>query len=196
MITFWAPILSKAASVRLRAVPNSSAFQRTFATTRLLAQPQQRVSKVFESASSAVADICSGSTILSSGFGLCGVAGKVYALPCQVYRMLVQTMLTRSIPETLIQALSQRGKGSLHSLTAISNNAGTQGGSGLSLLTEGGQLSRLVLPHLGNNKLLEKIYLSGEIAIELCPQGTLPERLRAGGAGIPAFFTPTGARRS
>ncbi|XHG06344.1 hypothetical protein AWENTII_009549 [Aspergillus wentii] len=96
-------------------------------------------SKLFKNADEAVADLKSGSTLLSSGFGLCGVA------------------------ETLISAIHRRG------------------------------VNRLILSYLGNNKALEKKYLTGNIAIELCPQGTLAERLRAGGAGIPAFFTPTGA---
>ena len=85
---------------------------------------------------------------------------------------------------------------SLHSLTAVSNNAGQEGKGGLALLTSNGQVSRLVLSFLGNNKVLEKKYLAGDIAIELCPQGTLAERIRAAGAGIPAFFTPTAARES
>ncbi|PWY96781.1 succinyl-CoA:3-ketoacid-coenzyme A transferase 1 [Aspergillus sclerotioniger CBS 115572] len=126
-------------------------------------------SKLFKNADAAVADLKSGSTILSSGFGLCGVA------------------------ETLISALHRRGAADLHSLTAVSNNAGAAGKGGLSSLTEAGQVNRLILSYLGNNKALEKKYLTGNIAIELCPQGTLAERLRAGGAGIPAFFTPTGA---
>jgi 3-oxoacid CoA-transferase len=84
----------------------------------------------------------------------------------------------------------------LHSLTAVSNNAGAPGKGGLATLAQAGQLNRLILSYLGNNKDLEKKYLNGDIAVELCPQGTLAERLRAGGAGIPAFFTPTGARES
>lgn len=102
-------------------------------------------------------------------------------------------MLTR-IKETIIEALHRRGAESLHSLTAVSNNAGLEGKGGLSLLTKAGQVDELILSYLGNNKALEKKYLSGGVAIELCPQGTLAERLRAGGAGIPAFYTPTGAR--
>jgi 3-oxoacid CoA-transferase len=90
--------------------------------------------------------------------------------------------------------MERRGIDSLHSLTAVSNNAGASGEGGLSPLTRSGQIDRCILSYLGNNKLLEKKYLEGHIAIELCPQGTLAERLRAGGAGIPAFFTPTGAR--
>lgn len=107
--------------------------------------------------------------LLSSGFGLCGVA------------------------ETLITALHRRGKENLHSLTAVSNNAGVEGKGGLSVLTKEGQVDRLILSYLGSNKILEKKYLTGQIAIELCPQGTLAERLRSAGSGIPAFYTPTGA---
>ncbi|KAF2011163.1 3-oxoacid CoA-transferase [Aaosphaeria arxii CBS 175.79] len=123
-------------------------------------------SKLFKSADEAVADIRSGSTVLSAGFGLCGIA------------------------ETLIRAIRDRGP-SLHSLTAVSNNAGIEGVGGLALLTNTGQVNKLILSFLGNNKALEKQYLSGKITIELCPQGTLAERIRAAGAGIPAFYTPT-----
>jgi 3-oxoacid CoA-transferase len=98
--------------------------------------------------------------------------------------------------ETIIAAISRRGKDSLHSLTAVSNNAGTANGGGLSPLVESGQVDRFILSFLGNNKALEKKYLAGEIAIELCPQGTIAERIRVGGAGIPAFFTPTGVSKS
>lgn len=133
--------------------------------------PTRGGSKLFRDADAAVADVKSGSTILSSGFGLCGVA------------------------ETLITALHRRGKDSLHSLTAVSNNAGVEGKGGLSVLTKEGQVNRLVLSYLGSNKVLEKKYLTGDIAIELCPQGTLAERIRSAGAGIPAFFTATGARK-
>lgn len=91
--------------------------------------------------------------------------------------------------------MHRRGPEQLHSLTAVSNNAGAAGKGGLSTLSQAGQIDRLILSYLGNNKALEKKYLSGKIAIELCPQGTLAERLRAGGAGIPAFFTPTGVRK-
>lgn len=95
--------------------------------------------------------------------------------------------------ETLISAIHRRGADKVHSLTAVSNNAGA-GRGGLAKLSESGQVNRLILSYLGNNKDLEKKYLNGDIAVELCPQGTIAERLRAGGAGIPAFFTPTGAR--
>ncbi|RMZ73079.1 Succinyl- :3-ketoacid-coenzyme A transferase [Pyrenophora seminiperda CCB06] len=124
-------------------------------------------SKLFKDADEAVADVQSGSTVLSAGFGLCGVA------------------------DTLIGAMQKRGSQSLHSLTAVSNNAGIEGKGGLALLTQSGQVSKLIISFLGNNKALEKQYLSGGIEIELCPQGTLAERIRAGGAGIPAFYTPT-----
>ena len=81
-------------------------------------------------------------------------------------------------------------------MTAVSNNAGIEGKGGLSVLAKSGQVSNLILSYLGNNKALEKAYLTGRVSIELCPQGTLAERLRAAGAGIPAFYTPTGARKS
>ncbi|KAK5653762.1 hypothetical protein OQA88_7919 [Cercophora sp. LCS_1] len=125
-------------------------------------------SKLYKSADEAVADIQSGSVILSSGFGLCGIAS------------------------TLISALRRRGPDSLHSLTAVSNNAGAEGRGGLALLTENGQVDRMIMSFLGANKTLERQYLTGKIAVELCPQGTLAERIRAAGSGIPAFFTPTG----
>ena len=125
-------------------------------------------SKFFPSVDEAVADIKSGSIVLSAGFGLCGTA------------------------ETIIAAMARRGVEDLHSLTAVSNNAGTAIGGGLSPLIQAGQVSRAICSFLGNNKALEKKYLTGEIAIELTPQGTLAEKLRCGGAGIPAFFTPTG----
>ncbi|KAL4911766.1 hypothetical protein BDW62DRAFT_45735 [Aspergillus aurantiobrunneus] len=126
-------------------------------------------SKLFKSADEAVADLKSRSTILSSGFGLCGVA------------------------DTIISAIGRRGAENINSITAISNNAGAPGKGGLSILTQSGQVNRLIISYLGNNKALEQKYLTGNIAIELCPQGTLAERLRAGGAGIPAFYTATGA---
>ncbi|ROV88195.1 hypothetical protein VSDG_09268 [Cytospora chrysosperma] len=122
--------------------------------------PERRESKLFPDADTAVADVQSGSTILSSGFGLCGVA------------------------ETLITALHRRGRDSLHSLTAVSNNAGVEGKGGLSTLTKGGQVDRLVLSYLGSNKVLERKYLTGEIAIELyslLQEGKIPHRLDASG---------------
>ncbi|GJN72087.1 succinyl-CoA:3-ketoacid-coenzyme A transferase subunit A [Purpureocillium lilacinum] len=174
------PALVCRVAVRLSVAPGvktagpAMAARRTFLTTTIrLSQPSsssaRKDSKVLGTADEAVADVRSGSVLLSSGFGLCGVA------------------------ETLIQALHRRGVDELHSLTAVSNNAGMEGLGGLSSLTKAGQVNRLILSYLGNNKALERKYLTGELAVELCPQGTLAERLRAGGAGIPAFFTPTGA---
>ncbi|KAH6603293.1 hypothetical protein Trco_008068 [Trichoderma cornu-damae] len=152
---------SRASSPRIRFLSTTSVR---------LSQPQTRPkSKLYESADAAVADVKSGSIVLSSGFGLCGIA------------------------ETLIQALHRRGRDSLHSLTAVSNNAGLEGRGGLSSLTESGQISNLILSYTGGNKVIENGYIDGKLAVELCPQGTLAERLRAAGAGIPAFYTPTGA---
>ncbi|KAK4172202.1 putative succinyl-CoA:3-ketoacid-coenzyme A transferase [Triangularia setosa] len=133
-----------------------------------VSEPKRRGSKVWASVDEAVADIKSGSVLLSAGFGLCGVAS------------------------TLIAALRRRGPESLHSLTAVSNNAGAEGRGGLALLTENGQVDRMIMSYLGANKKLERQYLTGQIAVELCPQGTIAERIRAAGSGIPAFFTPTG----
>jgi 3-oxoacid CoA-transferase len=73
----------------------------------------------------------------------------------------------------------------------VSNNSGVAGKGGLSKLAEDGQCTRLIMSFVGNNKVLENKYLSGDLAIELCPQGTLAEKIRAAGAGIPAFYTPT-----
>ena len=105
-----------------------------------------------------------GMTIMSGGFGLCG------------------------LPENLILSLRDSG---VKNLTVISNNAGTEG-HGLGLLLETKQISKAISSYVGENKLFEKQYLSKEIELEFNPQGTLAERIRAGGAGIPAFFTATG----
>ncbi|KAM0259729.1 hypothetical protein ACHAQJ_003163 [Trichoderma viride] len=152
-----------------KARPARARFLSTTAIRLSQAQQTRPKSKVYESADAAVADVKSGSVVLSSGFGLCGIA------------------------ETLIQALHRRGRESLNSLTAVSNNAGLEGRGGLSSLTESGQINNLILSYTGGNKILEKGYIEGKLSVELCPQGTLAERLRAAGAGIPAFFTPTGA---
>ncbi|AEO68111.1 uncharacterized protein THITE_2117485 [Thermothielavioides terrestris NRRL 8126] len=162
---------SRAASgFRLHLAGRQHSFFSQSATRRSVAAPavDRGGSKLWESADEAVADIKSGSVLLSSGFGLCGVAS------------------------TLIGALRRRGPESLHSLTAVSNNAGVEGKGGLALLTENGQVDRMIMSYLGSNKTLERQYLTGKIAVELCPQGTLAERIRAAGSGIPAFFTPTG----
>ncbi|KAI1299548.1 succinyl-CoA:3-ketoacid-coenzyme A transferase [Xylaria venustula] len=149
-----------------RSVTSRSFSQRFFYSVDSRPTKTRGGSKVFRSADEAVADVRDGDVILSAGFGLCGVA------------------------ETLIRAIHKKGaKG----LTAVSNNAGS-GDNGLALLTQNGRLDRIILSYLGSNKSLEKQYLTGEIAVELCPQGTLAERLRAAGAGIPAFYTATGGK--
>lgn len=103
------------------------------------------------------------STLLAGGFGLCGV------------------------PDTLINTV--HGHPHIKGLTAVSNNAGIQG-SGLGLLLDSKQISKMIASYVGENKVLERMYLSGQLELELTPQGTLAERCRAGGAGIPAFYTP------
>lgn len=118
-----------------------------------------------KSAREAVGDIPNGATILAGGFGLCG------------------------IPENAIQAIAELG---VNGLTFVSNNCGVDD-FGLGILLRNKQIVKMVSSYVGENKEFERQYLSGELEVELCPQGTLAERLRAGGAGIPAFYTPTGA---
>ena len=121
--------------------------------------------KVFDTAEQALDGLLKdGITIMSGGFGLCG------------------------IPENLIHALK---KSCVKNLTVISNNAGTEK-HGLGLLLETKQIKKAISSYVGENKLFEKQYLSGEIVLEFNPQGTLAERIRAGGAGIPGFYTATG----
>jgi 3-oxoacid CoA-transferase len=120
--------------------------------------------KVFESAEAATSDIPEGSTVCVGGFGVCG------------------------IPENLINGLQKNGA---KNLTCVSNNAGLDD-AGLGLLLQTGQVKRMISSYVGENKHFEKMYLTGNLEVELTPQGTLAERLRAGGAGIPAFYTPTG----
>jgi 3-oxoacid CoA-transferase subunit A len=123
------------------------------------------MSKLYPSAEVAVADLIDdGCTLAVGGFGLCG------------------------IPEALIAALRDTGR---RDLTVISNNAGVDG-FGLGILLETRQVSRMISSYVGENKEFERQYLAGELEVELTPQGTLAEKLRAGGAGIAAFFTPTG----
>lgn len=122
------------------------------------------MNKLIESATEAVKDIPSGATIMSGGFGLCGN------------------------PEDLIRAINATG---INGLTVISNNCGVDGKC-LGLLLEARQIKKMVSSYVGENKNFETQFLSGELEVELVPQGTLAERIRAGGAGIPAFFTPTG----
>ncbi len=121
--------------------------------------------KVQKSARDACADIPQGATILAGGFGLCG------------------------IPENCIRALRELGT---KDLTFVSNNCGVDD-FGLGVLLRNKQIVKMISSYVGENKEFERQYLSGELEVELCPQGTLAERIRAGGAGIPAFYTPTGA---
>ncbi|XP_036337210.1 succinyl-CoA:3-ketoacid-coenzyme A transferase, mitochondrial-like [Rhagoletis pomonella] len=120
--------------------------------------------KIFDSAAAAVSDIPNGSKILFGGFGVCG------------------------IPEKLIDALREKG---VKDITAVSNNGGVEDW-GIGLLIQKKQISKMISSYVGENKELVRQYLAGELAIELTPQGTIAEKIRAGGAGIPAFFTPTG----
>lgn len=121
--------------------------------------------KVYSDAKSALAGVLKdGMTIMSGGFGLCG------------------------IPETLIEAIRDSG---VKNLTVISNNAGVDGVA-LGLLLETRQIRKMISSYVGENKVFAQQYLAGELELEFNPQGTLAERIRAGGAGIPAFFTKTG----
>ncbi|HXY09163.1 MAG TPA: CoA transferase subunit A [Terriglobales bacterium] len=122
------------------------------------------MNKVVASAEQAVRDVFDGATVMVGGFGLCG------------------------IPENLIRALVAKG---VKNLTTISNNAGVDG-YGMGLLLAAGQIRKHIGTYIGENKLLEQMILEGRIELELVPQGTFSERIRAGGAGIAAFFTPTG----
>jgi 3-oxoacid CoA-transferase subunit A len=122
------------------------------------------MNKVFPDARAAIDGVKDGMTFCFGGFGLCG------------------------IPENSISALRENG---VKNLTCVSNNCGIDG-FGLGLLLERGQIRKMVSSYVGENELFEKLYLSGKLELEFTPQGTLAEKLRAGGAGIPAFFTPTG----
>jgi 3-oxoacid CoA-transferase subunit A len=122
------------------------------------------INKVIASAEEAVKDINDGSTLVVGGFGLCG------------------------IPENLINALVQSG---VKNLTCVSNNAGVDDW-GLGLLLQTKQIRKMISSYVGENAEFERQYLAGELEVEFCPQGTLAERMRTGGAGIPAFFTPAG----
>jgi 3-oxoacid CoA-transferase subunit A len=123
------------------------------------------MNKIFPDARSALAGILKdGMTLMAGGFGLCG------------------------IPQILIEAIRDL---KVKDLTVISNNAGVDG-AGLGLLLKTRQIKKMISSYVGENKLFERQYLSGELELEFNPQGTLAERIRAGGAGIPAFFTKTG----
>jgi 3-oxoacid CoA-transferase subunit A len=120
--------------------------------------------KVVASAAEAVQDVFEGATIMVGGFGLCGM------------------------PENLIRALAHKG---VKNLNTISNNVGIDG-VGMGLLLANGQIRRHVGTYVGENRLLEQMVLNGSLELDLVPQGTFAERIRAGGAGIPAFYVPTG----
>src|SRR5213593_3055356 len=122
------------------------------------------IDKVVASADEAVADVFDGATLVVGGFGLCG------------------------IPENLIAALVRKG---VKDLTVVSNNCGVDDW-GLGLLLKPRQIRKMVSSYVGENAEFERQFLSGELEVELVPQGTLAERMRAGGAGIPAFYTPAG----
>ena len=122
------------------------------------------MNKIVRDAREAIADLQDGATIMLGGFGLCG------------------------IPENLITALRDKGA---RNLTIISNNAGVDG-QGAGLLLEARQVRKIIATYVGENKLFEELALSGQLEVELVPQGTFSERMRAAGAGIPAFYTPTG----
>ena len=126
--------------------------------------PAESMKKVFSSADEAIFDIPDGATVMFGGFGLCG------------------------IPENLIAAMVRKG---VKNLTTISNNVGVDHW-GLGLLLEAGQIKKHIGTYVGENKFLEDLVLTKKLDLELVPQGTFAERIRAGGAGIPAFFTPTG----
>ncbi|MFO0931640.1 MAG: CoA transferase subunit A [Planctomycetota bacterium] len=120
--------------------------------------------KTFRNADDALFDLKDGITLLAGGFGLCG------------------------IPENCIQAIHRKGT---RGLTIVSNNCGIDD-KGLGILLAAGQVKKMVSSYVGENKIFENLFLSGKLEVELIPQGTLAERLRAGGAGIPAFYTPAG----
>jgi 3-oxoacid CoA-transferase subunit A len=126
---------------------------------------EEVMDKVFPDADAALSGLLrDGMTIMAGGFGLCG------------------------IPEHLIAAIRRSG---IKDLTVVSNNAGIDG-AGLGVLLETRQIRKMISSYVGENKLFEELYLKGELDLEFNPQGTLAERIRAGGAGIPAFFTKTG----
>jgi 3-oxoacid CoA-transferase subunit A len=122
------------------------------------------MNKLFPNADAAVADVPDGASIMVGGFGLCG------------------------IPEKLVDAVRRKG---VKNLTVMSNNAGVAG-FGLGLLLDSGQIKKVIGTYVGENKTLEQLALKGEVELELIPQGTFAERMRAAGAGIAGFFTPTG----
>jgi len=125
---------------------------------------EETMDKTYPNAAAAIEDMGDDATVMSGGFGLSGN------------------------PENLITAIHTKG---VTGLTVISNNCGTDH-EGLGVLLQARQIRKMISSYVGENKEFERQFLSGELEVELCPQGTLAERIRAGGAGIPAFFTPTG----
>ena len=122
------------------------------------------MNKVYPDAKAALHDVFDGAVVLAGGFGLSGN------------------------PENCIRELARR---EVKRLTIVSNNCGTTD-KGLGILLAQGQVKKMIASYVGENKIFEQLFLSGQLEVELCPQGTLAERLRAGGAGIEAFYTPTG----
>src|SRR5713226_3852637 len=161
---FRPPVTSPLATFRTATTPVRLAVHSS--SGQLAASPDLHTAmdKRIASADAAIAKLTNGATILVGGFGLCGV------------------------PEHLIDALRRKGT---KNLTVASNNAGTDG-AGLGLLLQNRQIKKMISTYVGENKLFEQLVLSGEVQVELNPQGTFSERIRAGGAGIPAFYTPTG----
>jgi 3-oxoacid CoA-transferase/3-oxoacid CoA-transferase subunit A len=130
----------------------------------ILPGEEKAMNKTVASAAEAVRDIQDGASLLAGGFGLCGN------------------------PENCIRALREKN---VRGLTIISNNCGVDD-KGLGILLKNGQVKKMISSYVGENKTFERLFLSGELEVELVPQGTLAERIRAGGAGIAGFFTPTG----
>src|ERR1700727_2189110 len=121
------------------------------------------MNKIVRNAQEAIADVQDGASIMMGGFGLCG------------------------IPENLVAALREKG---VRNLTVMSNNAGVDD-FGIGLLLQARQVKKMISTYVGENQLFEKLVLSGELDLELVPQGTFSERIRAGGAGVAGFYTPT-----
>ncbi|RFU27839.1 hypothetical protein B7463_g8487, partial [Scytalidium lignicola] len=148
-----------------RNLPFGSSFTTTVTRQFSLSVPRNRINKIVPSATDAVAKVKSGDTLLVGGFGLSGV------------------------PSSLINAL--RDQPQLKNFTVVSNNAGMPG-IGLGQLLETRQISKMIASFIGENKVFEKMYLSGELDLELVPQGTMAEKCASGAAGVPAFYTPAG----
>ena len=149
-----------------KSISTNLALKKSFKSNVFFNNLNMRFSKIIKSAEEAVKEVKSGDEILIGGFGLCG------------------------IPENLLRALSKR-KDEVKDLHIISNNGGVQD-AGNGLLISNGMVKRITGSYVGENKILEELYLSGKMELNLLPQGTLAEKIRCGGAGIPAFYTPTG----